>query len=171
MRYQPKPEIIQNNSPTTHETASSLSQNTLINFWAQIYSLVLFYIYKHFKKLKTLYSNNSRVERVSHLAREGQPRAARCRLLVIVMRVRTVALLSGEQKMAADWSRAAAGRAGRRREHISGGPGTSETASVIRFVGRARLPARVQVDHRRERAMIIMWRCRSKWFRNYRNFI
>lgn len=106
MRYQPKPEIIQNNSPTAHETASSLSQNTLINFWAQIYSLKLLSIYKHFKICKALYSSNSRVERVSHLARERQPRAPRCRLFVIVMRVRTVALLSGEQKMAADWSRA-----------------------------------------------------------------
>lgn len=86
------------------------------------------------------------MERVSHLARERQPRAARCRLLVIVMRVRTVALLSGEQKMAADWSRATAGCAGRRRERISREPRTSETGSVDRFVVRARLSTRVQVD-------------------------
>lgn len=70
--------------------------------------------------------------------------------------------------MAADWSRAAAGR---RRERISGVLGMSETASVIRFVARARLSARVQVDQPRERPMIITKRCRADWFRHYRIFL
>ncbi|CAH2246900.1 jg19256 [Pararge aegeria aegeria] len=85
----------------------------------------------------------------AHLSRERQPRAARCRLLVIVMRVRTVALLSGEQKMAAYWSRATDGP-GARGEGESASHGGRERVRQIALIVSSscyRLSGgRVQVD-------------------------
>lgn len=85
------------------------------------------------------------------ISSERQPRATRCRLLVLVMRVRTVALLSGEQDTACHWSRAADECAGRRRERISRGTRTSETDSDGRFV------------------VLQIVRCEFRWIESYDN--
>lgn len=63
-----------------------------------------------------------------------------------LMRVRTVALLSGEQKMAADWSRAAAGCYAGARARMTAREGVSRADSVGRCVAPSEIVCR-PVDH------------------------